>query len=349
MRAVLYAAGEVRVGDVPEPEVIEPDDAIVGVSAASICGSDLHLLSGKTPGMREGSVIGHEFVGTVTDAGDGTHFQAGQRVVGSFLIACGACSRCSAGRFNFCSKRRALGLGTLAGDLDGSQAELVRVPVADVNLKSLDGPLGSLSDEAALFGGDIMTTGFYAAACGEVAQGDTAIVIGAGPVGLFTALAIARRALARVLLLDRSQKRLDFARERFGIEGIDVSTVEAHEAVSDATAGAGADVVFDAVGAPAVFKAATRCVRDGGRVVVVGVYGSERYELPMGMVWVRGLDLRFTGMAAIQAHWDEALGAVAAGEFDPARAITHTMPLEEAERGYELFASKEAMKVLLRP
>jgi threonine dehydrogenase-like Zn-dependent dehydrogenase len=299
--------------------------------------------------MREGSVIGHEFVGTVAQAGVGTRFQPGTRVVGSFLIACGVCGHCSRGRYNFCIDRRALGLGPLTGDLDGAQAEYVRVPVADVNLKALDGKYASLSDEAALFGGDIMTTGVYAAAHAGVDEGETVAVIGAGPVGLFTALGCVGRNAGRVLVLDQSPQRTVFARENFSLEAIDISGRDASEAISEATNGEGADVAFDAVGSPAVLKSAMRCVRDGGRVTVVGVYGPERYELPLGMTWVRGLDLRFTGMADIQKHWDEALGSVVAGTFDPTLAITHRLPLDDAEEGYELFASKKAMKVVLRP
>lgn len=349
MKAVVFASGGVRVDDVPEPAIGEPDDAIVEVTATSICGSDLHLLSGKTQGMRDGSVMGHEFVGRVSEAGPDSSLQPGTRVVGSFLIACGACPRCEAGRFNFCSRRRALGLGELAGDLDGAQAELVRVPVADVNLKPLTGALASLADDQALFAGDILATGFYAAATGQIAPADTVVVIGAGPVGLFTALGARSYSPERVLIADRSAARVAFAGKAFGLEGLDVSEVEVHEAVAEATGGAMADVAFDAVGAAPVFKSATRSVRDGGRVVVVGVYGSERYELPMGVMWVRGLDLRFTGMADVHAHWDGVLSSVAAGELDPTKAITHRMSLDEAEQGYELFASQAAMKILLTP
>jgi threonine dehydrogenase-like Zn-dependent dehydrogenase len=349
VKAVVFDSGSVRVDEVPEPSIQDPGDAVVAVSASSICGSDLHLLTGKTPGMRDGSVIGHEFVGAVSEAGPESGFEPGQRVVGSFLIACGDCVWCAAGRYNFCPRRRALGLGTLVGDLDGAQAEYVRVPTAKVNLKALDGPLGGLDDEAALFAGDILTTGFYAAHLAGISPGEHVIVIGAGPVGLFCALGARRYSPASVLVLDQSPERVAFARERLGLDAADVSQIEPHEAVGEATGGALADVAFDAVGAAPVFKAATRSVRDGGRVVVVGVYGSERYELPMGVMWARGLDLRFSGQADVQAHWDDALDAVVSRRVDPTRVITHRMKLADAERAYELFASHEAMKVVLRP
>ncbi|HEX2057413.1 MAG TPA: alcohol dehydrogenase catalytic domain-containing protein [Actinomycetota bacterium] len=350
MRAVVFAGpGRVAIEDVPEPRVADPGDVVVEVARTAICGSDLHLLHGKTPGMRAGSVIGHEFTGRVIEAGrDVRSVRAGDLVLGSFLVACGSCRSCAARRFNFCERRRALGLGTLAGDLDGAQAEYVRMPGADVNLKKLPGGLDDAGQERVLFAGDVLATGFYAAALGEVAAGETAAVVGAGPVGLFCALA-ARTMGARVVLVDADPSRAAFARDRYGLEA---AAVEPEGDAADAVAaGAGglADVVFEAVGAVAAFKSALRCARDGGRVVVVGVYGKERYDLPMGRVWVRGLQLRFAGMANVQAHWDATLDAIAAGAFDPTKVITHRLPLEEAEKGYELFASREAMKVVMTP
>lgn len=351
MKAVVFdEPGNVRVEDVPAPRIKEAGDAIVRVSHAAICASDLHLLDGKTPGMRDGGTIGHEFVGTITDLGDkaARHYE-GERVVGSFLIACGTCSACIDGRFNHCVSRRALGLGTLTGDLDGAQAEYVRVPQADINLHTLEGTLGELSDEQALFAGDILTTGFYAAALSGIESGNAVVVVGSGPVGLFCAAAAKRRGAVPVLLLDQDPARVAFAQQRFGIEAIDVSGGDPEEMVREATFGRLADVAIEAVGSVEAFKTALRCVRDGGIVTVVGVYGAERYELPMGRMWIRGLDLRFAGMANVQAHWEEALNAVRQGELDPTALITHRLPLDSAPEGYELFARREAMKVVLTP
>jgi threonine dehydrogenase-like Zn-dependent dehydrogenase len=345
MRAVVFTGDGVRVDEAPEPHPVEADDAVVRVSLSSICGSDLHLLDGKTPGMREGSVMGHEFVGTVSEAGPHAGIGEGERVLGSFLIACGRCAECSARRFNHCRERRALGLGTLTGDLDGAQAESVRVPHAGVNLKPLTGPLGSLSDEQALFAGDILATGFYAAHLGEAAPGERAVVVGAGPIGLLTAVALRDRGTS-VLLLDTDESRVAFAR---GL-GMD-----AREPGEDAGAdvhnalGAEADIAVDAVGSIPALKTALRCVRGGGRIVVVGVYGAERYELPLGRVWIRGLDIRFSGMANVHAHWEDALHRTVSGDIEPARLITHRLPLDDAEEGYRLFAAREATKVVLSP
>jgi alcohol dehydrogenase len=300
--------------------------------------------------MREGGVIGHEFVGQVIQLGkDVSRHHEDTRVLGSFLIACGECTPCVARRFNHCKNRRALGLGTLVGDLDGAQAELVRIPNADVNLRTLAGGLAGLSDEEALFGGDVLATGWYAAALAGITRDDTVAIIGAGPVGLFCAVAALRHNPKRVMILDSDPKRVKFAAEKFGLEGIDVSKMDAQAAVAGATNGEMVDIVIEAVGSLEAFKSAMKCARDGGCVTIVGVYGTERYELPMGRVWVRGLDLRFAGMANVQGHWDDALLAVAKGDLDPTAAITHRMPLDDAEKGYEMFAARKATKVVLTP
>jgi threonine dehydrogenase-like Zn-dependent dehydrogenase len=348
VKAVVYAGpGEVRVDDVPEPRVMDEDDAIVAVETTAICGSDLHVVGGKTPGMRIGGVLGHEFVGVVRDAGrDVGRHRPGDRVLGSFLISCGACRACAGEKFNFCSRRRALGLGALAGDLDGAQAELIRVPTADLNLLSL-GP--SVDNERALFCGDILATGFYAAALAGIDSSERVVVMGAGAVGLCCALAVTRLRPEHLIVCDADATRAAFAGSRLGFDVIDASAQDAPEAVAGWTDGAMADVVIEAVGAVAALKTALRCARDGGRIVVVGVYGRERYDLPMGVAWIRGLDLRFSGMANVHAHWNDALDAVARNEIDPTSLITHRLPLDQAPRGYELFRDRRAVKVLMTP
>ena len=355
MRAVVFVArddgtGTARVDDVPAPRIQEAGDALVAISRTAICGSDLHLLHGKTPGMRDGSVIGHEFVGTVSEVGDAASaVRAGDRVLGSFLIICGACGPCARGAYNLCRNRRALGLGSLTGDLDGAQAEYVRVPNADLNLKRLEGPAAQLDDEHALFAGDVLATGFHAADISEITTGDTVVVIGAGPVGLFAAAACKVAGAGRVLVLDTDPQRVAFARDTMALESVDVSEQDPYAAVAGATNGAMADVVIEAVGAVAAIKTALKCVREGGRVSVVGVYGLERLELALGRAWASAVDIRFSGMANVQGNWDDALTAITSGALDPTAVITHRLPLDEAEQGYELFAAREAMKVVLEP
>jgi threonine dehydrogenase-like Zn-dependent dehydrogenase len=350
MKAVVYQGpGRVGVEEVAEPRLQEPSDALVKVGVAAICGSDLHLLNGKTPGMREGGVIGHEFVGEVVATGLGvTRHAEGTRVLGSFLIACGDCPACLAHRYNFCARRRAMGLGTLTGDLDGAQAEYVRVPNADLNLKSLDRAFSSLSDEQVLFGGDILATAFYCVSLAQPDAGEVAVVIGGGPVGLLCAAAMRRR-VETVLILDTDPRRVAFARDQLGLMALAGDGESPESTVREHANGRLADVTVDAVGAIRALRTAMRCVRDGGRVVVLGVYGAERYELPLGMAWVRGLDLHFAGMANVQANWDAALRAVANKTIDPVKLITHRLPLENAPEGYALFEARDAMKVLLRP
>jgi threonine dehydrogenase-like Zn-dependent dehydrogenase len=350
VKAVVYAGeGKVRVDEVAVPELLEPTDAIVEVLRTSICASDLHLIDGKTPGARPGAVLGHEYVGMVVELGDAvTRHHEGLRALGSFLIACGACHHCSKRRFNFCVSRRALGLGELTGDLDGAQAQYVRVPDADVNLRTLDGGMAGLSDEEALFGGDVLATGFYAAALSEISPGEEVVVIGGGPIGLLSALASRRLRPDRVTVLDTDPRRVGFA-QKLGLDAADCSDVSPEAVVAKMTEGKMADVAIEAVGSIDALKASTRCVRDGGRITVVGVFGQERYAMPTGVMWLRGLDLRFAGMCNVQAHWEEALFSVAKGELDPTALITHRVPLDDAGRGYELFRSREAIKVVLEP
>ncbi|MEA2477623.1 MAG: hypothetical protein QOC87_1822, partial [Actinomycetota bacterium] len=338
MRAVVYTGEQtVRVDEVPEPRLADARDAVVRVTKTSICASDLHLLSGKTQGMRAGGVIGHEFVGTIADAGDGTPWNEGDRVLGSFLIACGNCTPCTMGRYNHCRERRALGLGELTGDLDGAQADFVRVPYADVNLRSISADKVPLTEEQALFSGDILATGFYAASLARLSPDDVVAIIGAGPIGLCCALAT-RLAGSRVLVFDADPRRVEFA-TALGLVAVVVSGEPAESAARVATEGAGVDVAMEAVGSIDAFRSAMKCVRDGGRVVVVGVYGAERYGLSMGMTWIRGLDLVFTGMANVHAHWDDALDAIVDHRLNPAQLITHRLSLDDAVEGYELFGS----------
>jgi threonine dehydrogenase-like Zn-dependent dehydrogenase len=206
LRAVLFDdIGTVRVGDYPDPAIADPGDAIVRVTTAAICGSDLHLLHGRIPGMRPGSVIGHEFVGIVESTGEGVkRFKNGDRVVGSFLIACGACWFCAHGEYNNCDQLWVLGYGMFTGDLDGAQAEYVRVPVADLNLHEVD---PGMTDEHAVFAGDILTTGVYICERAGVSPGDVVAIVGAGPVGLLTLMNVRAYEPERVYVVDTARFR----------------------------------------------------------------------------------------------------------------------------------------------
>ena len=345
MRAVVYrGVGQVEVGDVADPQIEEPGDAIVRVSLTAICGSDLHLFHGKAP-LEPGDTIGHEAIGVVERVGPGvTRFAAGDRVVVSFTVADGTCWFCRHGQSQLCEDYRYFGYGLFGGSLGGAQAELLRVPIADVNLLAV--PEG-LEDERALFVGDALTTGVYAAGLAEIQPGDTVAVVGAGPVGFFCAQA-ARLDAETVLAIDLDAARLAVA-ERDGSVPIDASARNAQTAVFERTGGRGADVVIEAVGTPAAFERSLDVVRRGGTVVVMGVYTSETIQAQIGVWWIRALQLRFAGTTPIHAWWDRTMAEVVAGRLDPTPIVSHRLSLEEAPKGYELFDTRQATKVLLKP
>jgi threonine dehydrogenase-like Zn-dependent dehydrogenase len=345
MRAVVYRGIErVEVAEVPDPVLVEPTDAIVRVGLTAICGSDLHLYHGKAP-LEPGDTIGHEAIGVVDAVGSSVkRFAPGDRVVVSFDIACGDCWFCRKGQTQLCEDFGFLGYGVFGGSLGGAQAELLRVPVADVNLLAV--PDG-LEDDRALFVGDALTTGVYAAGLAQISDGDVVAVVGAGPVGFFCAQA-ALPSAASVLALDLDPSRLSIA-ERIGAIPVDVSARNAQTAVDEHTQGRGADVVIEAVGTPAAFERSVDIVRRGGTVVVMGVYTSEVVQAQIGVWWVRALQVRFAGTTPVHAWWERAMAEVQAGRLDPLPIVSHRLPLDDAAHGYELFDTRRATKVLLEP
>jgi alcohol dehydrogenase len=346
MRAVVFQGeGRVAVRDVPEPAIVDPGDAIVRVALSAVCGSDLHFLHGKAP-LDPGDVIGHEAVGVVEQVGTAvTRFRPGQRVVTAFNVACGVCWFCRNGQTQLCDDWRMLGAGLFGGELPGTQAELVRVPVADVNLLAVP---DDVDDERAVFVGDVLTTAWYGASISEIRAKEVVAVIGAGPVGFLLARAALALGAGTVLSLDRLADRLALV-ERAGAIPVDVTARNAKTAVDEATGGRGADVAIDAVGHPDAFLSAVDVVRRGGRVTVVGVYTGERVEVQLGVWWARALDIRLGGICPVHAWWDRALGELRAGRLDPTPLVSHRLALEDAAEGYALFDSRRATKVVLRP
>ena len=346
MRAVVFrGVGDVRVTDVPDPAIVEPDDAIVRVTRTAICGSDLHFFHGKAP-IEPGDVIGHEAVGVVEAVGTGVKgFEAGDRVVVAFNIACGRCWFCDRGETQLCDDFRNLGAGAFGGSLAGAQASRVRVPVADVNLLAIP---DDVEDERALFVGDILTTGLYAASLAAIEPADTVAVVGCGPVGFFCIQAARMFGAGRVFGIDLEAGRLELAAS---VGAVPVNARERHPAtaLAEATDGRGADVVVEAVGTPSAFESAVGMVRRGGRVVVVGVYAGESVELQLGVYWARALTIRFSGICPVHAWWERAMDEVIAGRVDPSPLISHRLPLEEAAHGYAMFDRREATKVVLLP
>jgi threonine dehydrogenase-like Zn-dependent dehydrogenase len=346
VRAVVYRGpGQVEVADVADPGIEDAGDAIVRVSTSAICGSDLHFLHGKAP-LEPGDTMGHEAVGTVEAVGPGVERVApGQRVVVAFTIACGSCWFCEHGQSQLCEDARILGSGLFGGGLRGAQAELVRVPGADVNLL----PIGERVDDArAVFLGDVLPTAYHAAEVAAIDRGETVAVLGAGPVGHLAAQAALLRGPSEVIAIDLEHERLALA-EAAGAVPVNARERNAQTAVFERTAGRGADVVIEAVGSAQAFERALDVVRRGGRVVVVGVYASEVVPVQLGVWWARALDVRFTGVCPVHGVWGRALDELERGRVDPLPLVSHRLPLDEAAKGYALFEERRATKVLLAP
>jgi alcohol dehydrogenase len=342
MHAVTFQQpGEVRVEERPDPQVQAPGDAVVRVEATGVCGSDLHIFHGRVA-IESGFVIGHEYVGTVVDAGDAVDAVAvGDRVLGCFQVACGACRLCRAGNFHRCERSRTFGHGAALGSLPGTQAELALVPHANLTLRRV--PDG-MSSDVALFAGDVMGTGFHAAA--PVRPGDAVAVLGLGPVGLCAVQAARAAGAALVLAVDSVPARIEVARA-FGAQPVHLTDDDPRAAVKAATAGRGVDVAIEAVGDARALDLAIRLAANCGTVSVVGVH-AERAEVHMGLAWIKALTIR-TGQANVIGHLDRVLALMAAGVLDPSALVTHHMPLADAPAAYELFDRREALKIVLAP
>lgn len=344
MRAVTFQApGEVRVEEKDAPEIGAADEALVRVEASGICGSDLHIFHGRVP-VEKGFTIGHEFVGTVLAAGpDVRRVAVGDRVLGCFHTACATCVPCLRGDYHRCDDGRTFGHGSHLGDLQGAQAEQLLVPRANLTLRRV--PEG-MSDEVALFAGDVMGTGYHAVAHAGMRAGDTVAVLGLGPVGLCAVQAALAGGATRVFAVDSVEQRLAMARE-FGAAPIHLTEEEPKKVVRAATEGRGVDVVVDAVGDPGPLAMAVSLCRDAGVVSGIGAYAG-RGEVPLGLAWLKGLDLRL-GLANVIAHVDRVLALIESGKLDPSPLVSHHMKLDEAADAYSLYDNREALKIVLRP
>lgn len=287
-------------------------------------------------------MLGHEFAGKVVEVGAAvTSLRPGARVVNASMISDGTCPACRAGRVTQCEGRSLFGYSGVYPRLDGGQAELVRVPQAERTLRQL--PDG-VSDEAAVFLADILPTGYGAVARGGVADGDTVVVVGCGPVGLM-ALLCARDLAGRLIAVDGVPVRRDLA----GLLGAEaVAPEDAPGIVEAATAGLGADVVIEAAGSPGGLDASLALARGRGVVSVVGAHFEPDYPLNNALMFERELTLRFS-IGDPTADGALLLEKLANGEIDPAVVVTHRMSLEEAADAYRLFDAREATKVVLTP
>jgi len=377
----------VQVEDVPEPEILNPRDAIVRVTSTAICGSDLHLYNGYVPAMMPGDILGHEFMGEVVDIGPRIkNLAIGDRVVVPFPIACGSCFFCERKMFSLCENSNPnagaaelmwghspcgiFGYSHMMGGYAGGQAEYVRVPFADV------GPLKvpkELPDEKVLFLSDIFPTGYMAAEACDIEPDDVVAVWGCGPVGQFAIQSAFLLGASRVIAIDRFPERLRMAREHSRAETLNYEEVELYEALHELTGGRGPDKCIDAVGMeahapglggaydrakqelkletdrPTALRQALRACRNGGIVSVAGVYGGVIDKVPFGSVVNRSLTIK-SGQTHVQRYMQPLLDRIVRNEIDPSFVVTHRLPLERASDGYEMFKHKddECIKVVLK-
>jgi threonine dehydrogenase-like Zn-dependent dehydrogenase len=390
MRALTWhGKHDVRVDTVPDPEIVNPRDAIIKITATAICGSDLHLYDHTIPTMKAGDVLGHEFMGEVVEVGRGnSRLKVGQRVVVPFVIACGQCFFCQQQQFAACDNSNpaetadmseflygypmtgAFGYSHLTGGYAGGQAEYVRVPYSDV------GPIvipDGIDDEKVLFLSDILPTGWMAAENCEIKPTDTVAVWGCGPVGLFAVQSAFALGAHRVIAIDHYPHRLDLAKS-MGAEVINFEEVNVREALVEMTGGIGPDACIDAVGmeshgvtADSVMdkvKAAVKLVTDqthglrqviiacrkGGKISIPGVYGGVTDKFPIGALMEKGLSVK-SGQTHVQKYMPQLLKLIREGKLDTTFLISHRMSLEEAPSGYKMFKERqnEVTKVVLKP
>ncbi|SCK09151.1 alcohol dehydrogenase catalytic domain-containing protein [Streptomyces sp. WMMB 322] len=340
---VFHEPGRAVWETVADPDVHDSQDVVVRVDTTTVCGTDLHILNGDVPGVQPGTVLGHEAVGEVVEAGrDVRTVRPGDRVLISCITACGRCGYCREGSYGQC---RGGGGWILGHRIDGTQAEYVRVPFADHSLHLLQG--GIDSQDAVLFA-DIFPTGYEVGVLnGQVRPGDTVVVVGAGPVGL-AAIATARLySPDRVVAVDLTPERLESA-GRFGADAKVLASDRPEQLVDDLTRGLGADVTIEAVGAPETFEMCTRMVRPGGHVANVGVHGKP-VALHLEELWIKDLTIRM-GLVDTSST-PMLLSMLAAGRLPTASMVTHVFELGAVEEAYEVFAGAAgtgALKVALK-
>lgn len=334
MKAVLYERpGGVRLGDVPEPSIRDARDAIVRVTRASICSSDLHIRRGAVPRAKQGVVLGHEFVGEIVEVGAGVRsLRPGERVAVNVESFCGECFFCRRGYVNNCVE----GGWELGCRIDGGQAEFCRVPTAEQSCTRIP---GGISDEQALFVGDVLATGYWAAGIGEIKPADTVLVLGAGPTGLTTMMSARLYGPACIIASDMSDGRLALAKEQ-GLCDVALNPVrdDVLSAVAARTEGRGADVVFEVAGAQGTFELAWRAARPNATVVVVALY-EEAQTLPLHRMYGKNLTFKTGGVDA--SRCGEIMRLIEAGRLDTTPLITHRAPLNDVLRGYDIFAGQK--------
>ena len=344
MKALVYhGPGAKAWEEVPRPVLLADTDAIVRVDTTTICGTDLHILKGDLPAMTDGRIIGHEAVGTVEEAGTGVkNVRVGDHVLVSCVSACGACRFCREARFGQC-----LGGGgwILGNEIDGTQAEFVRVPFADNS--TYPAPAG-VSDEELLMLADILPTGYEIGVLnGRVSPGDVVAIVGAGPIGLSAIMGSLLYSPSHIVAIDMATARLEAAKV-FGADIVGNNTEEdALAIIRELTGGLGADVAIEAVGVPATFELATTLVRPGGHVANIGVHGKP-VTLHLETLWTRDVTIT-TGLVDTYST-PTLLRLVAGRQVDVERFVTHRFALPQMMEAYDVFsraAETAALKVVL--
>ena len=318
--------------DKPEPQIVDPRDAIVRVTLSSICTSDLHIKHGSVPRAMRGITVGHEMVGVVEAVGSGvTSVRRGDRVAVNVETFCGECFFCRHGYVNNCTDPN--GGWALGCRIDGGQAEYVRVPYADQGLSPIP---GNVSDEQALFVGDILATGFWAARISEIAEDDTVLIIGAGPTGLCALQCVMLKRPKRIIVCEKSEERAAFVRVHYP-EVLVTAPDNCKDFVLDNSENGGADVVLEVAGGDDTFRLAWDCARPNAIVTIVALYDRPQV-LPLPDMYGKNLTFKTGGVDGCDCN--EILGLIAEGKIDTTPLITHKFPLSRIEEAYRIFESK---------
>lgn len=333
MQAYTYVSkGKFELREKPKPTLMQERDAIVKVTLASICSSDLHIKHGSVPRAVPGITVGHEMVGIVEEVGKAvTKVKPGDRVTVNVETFCGECFFCKKGYVNNCTDEN--GGWALGCRIDGGQAEYVRVPFADQGLNKI--PDG-VTDRQALLVGDVLATGYWAARISEISGQDTVLIIGAGPTGICTLLSVMLKKPRRIIVCEKDKNRLQFIRQH-SPEILLVSPEKCEAFVRANSDHGGADVVLEVAGAEATFRLAWECARPNGLVTVVALYDQAQI-LPLPDMYGKNLTFKTGGVDGCDC--EETLRLIAEGKLNTEPLITHTYPLERIEEAYELFEGK---------
>ena len=352
MKALVYhGPGKKAWETVPDPKLKAATDAIVRIDTTTICGTDLHILKGDVPAVTDGRILGHEGVGTITEVGAAVKgLKVGDRVIVSCISSCGSCSYCHQQLPAHClDAEGASGIGWIFGHLiDGTQAELVRVPFADNSLHKL--PAG-VSDEAAIMLSDILPTGFeIGVRNGRVKPGDVVAVVGAGPVGLSVIMTAGLYGPSRIIAIDLDENRLQMARSFGATDTVNStaaprtsSSLSWHDQVMALTDGLGVDVAIEAVGIPQTFDMCTSLIRPGGSVANVGVHGKS-VELKLQELWIKDVNIS-TGLVSATTT-GMLLKLVAQGKLSPEKFVTHRFKLDQMMDAYDTFSRASETKAM---